>query len=194
MCERKDIDMFSSDIFFPVCLHSVSHAPQISVKFHSKRLLTYLLMELSPSGGAANSAATQEFPSILLLPCSQEPSTGPYPEPDQSSSYHQPHLISLKIHFLILSTHLRLGQPSDLFPSGSPTNIFSPICASCPAPLNLLDLIILIVLGEEYKLWGSSLCSWCYWISNTNCEDIFYSPNLISVYFYTFGRKLIRSV
>jgi hypothetical protein len=27
-------------------------------------LLTYLLMELSPSGGAANSAATQEFPSI----------------------------------------------------------------------------------------------------------------------------------
>jgi hypothetical protein len=31
-------------------------------------LLTYLLMELSPSGGAANSAATQEFPSILWNP------------------------------------------------------------------------------------------------------------------------------
>jgi hypothetical protein len=28
-------------------------------------LPTYLLMELSPSGGAANSAATQEFSSIL---------------------------------------------------------------------------------------------------------------------------------
>jgi hypothetical protein len=28
-------------------------------------VLTYLLMELSPSGGAANSAATQENPSIL---------------------------------------------------------------------------------------------------------------------------------
>jgi hypothetical protein len=31
-------------------------------------LLTYLLMELSPSGGAVNSAATQEFPNILWNP------------------------------------------------------------------------------------------------------------------------------
>jgi hypothetical protein len=30
--------------------------------------ITYLLMELSPSGGAATSAATQEFPSILWNP------------------------------------------------------------------------------------------------------------------------------
>jgi hypothetical protein len=29
---------------------------------------TYLLMELNPFGGAANSAATQEFPSILWNP------------------------------------------------------------------------------------------------------------------------------
>jgi hypothetical protein len=31
-------------------------------------LLTYLLVELSPFGGAANSVATQEFPSILWNP------------------------------------------------------------------------------------------------------------------------------
>jgi hypothetical protein len=41
-----------------------------------------------------------------LLPCSQELSTGPYPEPDQSNPYHP--ILSLR-SILILSTHLRLG-------------------------------------------------------------------------------------
>jgi hypothetical protein len=55
------------------------------------------------------------------LPCSQKPSTGPYPEPDQYNTYH--HILSLLRSILILSTHLRLGLPSGLFPSGFPTNI-----------------------------------------------------------------------
>jgi hypothetical protein len=45
---------------------------------------------------------------------------GPYPETDQSSPHHP--ILYLK-SILILSTHLRLGLPSGLFPSGFPANI-----------------------------------------------------------------------
>jgi hypothetical protein len=61
---------------------------------------------------------------------------------------------------LMLSTHLHLHLPSSLFPSGFPTNnlhtlLFSPICAICPIHLILLHLIILIILGKEYKSCSS---------------------------------------
>jgi hypothetical protein len=57
----------------------------------------------------------------------------------------------------MLSIYLCLGLPSGLLPSGFPTNnlytfFFSPIRATCPTHLILLDFIILILLGEEYKL------------------------------------------
>jgi hypothetical protein len=44
-----------------------------------------------------------------LLPCSQQPSTCLYPEPDESSPYH-PILITLNIHFNIIL------PPTSMFP------------------------------------------------------------------------------
>jgi hypothetical protein len=65
---------------------------------------------------------------------------------------------------LLLSTHLRLGLPIRLFPSGFPTKMFytfivSPMRATCHASLNLHCLIALTIFDEAYNLRSSSLCS-----------------------------------
>jgi hypothetical protein len=65
----------------------------------------------------------------------------------------------------ILSFHIRLGLPSGLSPSGFPTKkkvytfIFYPLRAMCHVHLILLDFIILLLFGEVYKSWSSSLSS-----------------------------------
>jgi hypothetical protein len=80
--------------------------------------------------------------------------------------FNSPNPISTR-SILMLSTYLHLDLPTGLFPSGSPTNnlytfFFSPTHATCPAHLILLNLIILTILGEEYKSCSSSLWSFLH--------------------------------
>ena len=57
---------------------------------------------------------------------------------------------------ILISTHLCLGLPNGLLPSSFPsktlyTPLSSPIRATCPAHLILLDFITRTILGEKYK-------------------------------------------
>ena len=80
-----------------------------------------------------------------------------------SIQFIPPHPTSWRF-ILILSSHLRLGLPSGLFPSDFPTKtlympLLSPIRATYSAYDNLLDLITRTIFGEVYRSLSSSLCS-----------------------------------
>jgi len=140
------------------------------------RILTYLLTystQQSSSSEANQFSVSQEIPRTLWNPkahyrCHKCPPPVPILRQHRAGSglYIPPHPTSWN-SILILSSHLRLGLPSGLFPSGFPTKtlytpLLSTIRATCPTHLILLDFITRTILGEEYSLFSSSLCSFLH--------------------------------
>ena len=125
-------------------------------------------MEQSPSWVANMSSDNQHNPRTLWNPkvhyrihkCSP-----PVHILSQINAGHAPHPISWR-SILILSSHLRLGFPSGLFPSDFPTKtpytpLLYPIRATCPAHPIPLDMITRIC-GKECRALSSSLSNCPY--------------------------------
>jgi len=124
-------------------------------------------MEQSPSWEADRFSASQEIPHILRNPkvhyrIHKCPPTVPIMsqfDPFRALTSHS------RRSLLILSSRLRLGLPSCLFPSGFPTKVlYTPLPqrATCPAHLILLGFITHIEFSEQYISLRSWLCSFLH--------------------------------
>jgi hypothetical protein len=103
------------------CTHlSSSHTIYI---FHESHLLHLTTKSAAPEHESSS-------------PCSQEPATGPYPGPTESTLHPQP--VSLR-SVLIPFSHLCLGLPSGPFHSGFPTKTL----------YSFFELINLITFSKE---------------------------------------------
>jgi len=119
----------------------------------------------SPSWEANWFAASQE-----ILRISRNPKvhyrTHKRPPPvsilGQPTPVHIPtsHLLEIYPNIIHVSTLRSRWSPSLRFPHQDPIHpLSSPIRATCPALLILLDFISRTILGEQYKSFSSSLCN-----------------------------------
>jgi len=113
----------------------------------------------SPSSEANDHSASQEITSLLWNPklyYRVNKSLPLAPILSHMNPFYLSHPISLRF-ILIVSSHLCLGLPSGLSPSGFPTKFcvsshLSHYISTLPDHLIFLDMITLVIFGEEYNL------------------------------------------
>ena len=131
-----------------------------------KHLLTYSIVQ-NPSWEANWFASSQEIPCISRNPkvhYRTHKRPPPVPILGQPNPVHISISHLLEIHPNIIHTSTPRStqwSPSLRFPHQDPIHppLSSPIRATCPAHLILLEFITRTILGEEYKSFSSSLGS-----------------------------------
>ena len=143
---------------------------QTALRVFFSYLLTYLLtysMEQSPSWEASRFSASQEIPHISGNPkihYFSHKCPPPVPILNQLDPVHNPTSQFLKINLNIIlpstpgSPHWSL---SFRFPHQHHVHP-SPIRATCPAHLILLDFTTRTISGKEYRSLSSSLCNFLH--------------------------------
>ena len=154
--ETYDITVFSFRWFAGRCLFAIN----CGVTSYTYLLTPWSRVLLEKLTG---SAASQEILCILWNPkVLHRTHKYPSPLPILSQIYPVPTPTSWK-SILILSSHLRLGLPSGLFPTRTLcTPLPSPIRATCPTYLILLDFTTRTILVKEYRSPSSSLCNFLH--------------------------------
>jgi len=141
-----------------------SSGDDTAVKYHTLYLLTYLLHGASPSWEANWFAASQKIPRISRNP---KVHYRTHKRPPTVSILGQPNPVHIPTSHL-LEIHPNITHPSTpRSPQSSPSlrfphqdtrhPLYTPIRATCPAHLILLDFITRTILVERYKSFSSSL-------------------------------------